>query len=469
MAIDSQDKALGRFDNSVIPGPKGLPVLGSAIAMRRDLLSFMHRGLLEYGDVVRASAGSGRFRVDVFGVFHPDGVQQVLASNADNYSKGDDVYGELRNLLGNGLLTSEGDTWKRQKRMVQPLFTHKRVAAYVPMMADEANQLIARWRPAVLAGQSVDLHGEMTRITLRVVGRAVFGTEVEHMLPVFKDTVPYLSRWAFERGILPVTVPEDWPIPSNRKARRYKDTIYATVTDLITQRRAAGDGGEDLINLLIRAQDPEHGEDVLSDEEVRDQALVFLMAGHETTATSLTFALHLLGHHPEAQRRVREEVAEVLGDREPTLEDVKALAYTTMAVKEAMRLYPAAHNIPRSARHEDEISGYRIAAGSPVVVSPWVTHRHPRFWDSPEAFKPERFLPAAEAARHRYAYFPFGGGPRACIGSYFSMLEAVIVTALTVRAYDITTQPGRVPLFTGITLRPERAMPAQLSPRRTAA
>src|SRR6266571_1210926 len=216
MAIQSQDPEVRTQAGKTAPGPKGLPLLGNAIEMRRDLLGFMHRGMLRYGDVVKATAGFGKLRVEAYGVFHPDGAQQVLAGNADNYGKTDDVYEEVRILLGNGLLTSEGDVWKRQKRLVQPLFTHKTVGAYVPMMADEADGVIARWRAAAEAEEGVDLHSEMTRTTLRVVGRAVFGTDVDHMIPVFKDSVPYLSRRAFERGIFPIKVPADWPTPGNK-------------------------------------------------------------------------------------------------------------------------------------------------------------------------------------------------------------------------------------------------------------
>ncbi len=219
-----------------------------------------------------------------------------------------------------------------------------------------------------------------------------------------------------------------------------------------------------MLDLLLRATDPEGGEG-LDNSEVRDQVLVFLLAGHETTATSLTFTFHLLGHHPEVQDRVFDEVTQVLGDRPPALEDIRALSYTTMAIKEAMRLYPAAYAMGRMATRDDTFEGYAIPAGSPAVVSPWATHRHPRFWDEPERFDPSRFTPERERARHRYAYFPFGGGPRACIGQYFSMLEAVIVTAMLVRAFRLKTQERRVPLFTGITLRPSGAMPCELERR----
>src|SRR5882724_8585670 len=332
MAVQSDDQAVSKQVGAVAPGPKGLPLIGSAIPLLRDILGFMHRGMLEYGDVVHMTAGPPPVRFHGYGIFHPDGVQHVLAGNADGYYKGDQVYVELIDVLGNGLFTSEGEVWRRQKRLVQPLFTHKRVAAYVPMMVEEADGGVARWRAAAERGESVDLHSEMTRVTLRVVGRAVFGVDVDHMLPVFKDAVPHLSRRAFERSVLPVRIPPGWSTPGNRRAARDKAAIDGVVDDLIASRRRNPTEGEDLLNLLLRAQDPDGGEG-LSDDEVRDQALIFLMAGHETTATSLTFTFHLLGHHPDVQRRVHEEVDAVLDGPPLTLEGVKALAYTTMTVK----------------------------------------------------------------------------------------------------------------------------------------
>jgi cytochrome P450 len=276
--------------------------------------------------------------------------------------------------------------------------------------------------------------------------------------------VPFLSRRAFVRSITPVKIPQHWPTPGNRKGARAQAEVYGVVDELIARRRAHPTGREDLLSLLLEAQDPEGGV-ALDDGEVRDQALIFLLAGHETTATSMTFALHLLGLHPGVQGRCQEEADAVLADRPPVLEDVGNLRYTTMSVKEAMRLYPAAYAMPRLTEVDDEINGYAIPAGSVAVVSPWLTHRHPAFWDDPARFDPERFTPEREKARHRYAYFPFGGGPRACIGQYFSMLEAVIVTAMLVRAYRFTSPPGPVPLLPGITLRPRRAMPCRIEPR----
>ena len=459
MAVESQHQT----GSSEAPGPRGLPLLGS-LGLRRDVLGTLHRAMLEYGDVVRFIVGPpGRLRVQLLGLFHPEAIQHVLAGASGEYLKDTPVYREIRTTLGNGLLTSEGEVWRRQKRLIQPLFTHRRVASHVPLMADEADRVVEQWRPSARGDGTVDLHADMTRVTLNVVGQALFGGDVDHMVPVLRDVFPFLSERVIKRGV-PRPIPATWPTPGNRRAKRARRALYG-LDDLIARRRRAPGGGQDLLGLLLDAQDPEGGTG-LSDEEVRDQALIFLLAGHETTATSLTFALHLLGRHPEVRRRLHEEVDEVLGERMPTLEDVRALGYTTMVVKEAMRLYPAAYAIGRLAPPEgDTIDGYEVPRGSVVLVSPWVTHRHPAFWDEPERFEPERFTPEREAARHRYAYFPFAGGPRACIGSYFSMLEAVVVVALLMRSYDLTTPPEPIPLFTGITLRPRSAVPARITPR----
>lgn len=446
------------------PGPRGLPLVGSAIDLLRNFLDTTLDGRREFGDVVRYVAGPpGPMRVVAYGIAHPDGIQHVLASGAGNYSKQDAAYNELRALVGNGLLTSEGETWRRQKRLVQPLFTHSRVAGYVEMMSEESAGLIERWNEMRKQDGTVDLHTEMTRFSLRVVSRALFGADVDRIIPVLRDNVPYLSRKAFTRSLSPVHIPHHWPTPGNRHVDRAANEIYDVVDRLIADRRAAPSGPEDLLSLLLNAQDPEGGQG-LSDAEVRDQALIFLLAGHETTATSLTFTLHLLGLHPEIQQKVRDEAIAVLGDRLPEHADTSRLTYSTMAIKEAMRLYPAVYVIPRLVVNDDVVGGYRLPAGSVAALSAWVTHRHPDFWDDPERFDPERFTPDKEKVRHRYAYFPFGGGPRACIGQYFSMLESIVMTPVLVRAFQFTSPPGDVKLFNGITLRPHQAMPCRIDP-----
>ncbi|MGH9129907.1 MAG: cytochrome P450 [Acidimicrobiales bacterium] len=456
------ERGTGAATEARIPGPKGSLLLGSLFDLRRDILGFMRHSMLEYGDVVRARVGPPSARSMVTFVYHPDGVAQVLAGTDDNYYKGTKVYDEISDLLGKGLLTSDGEDWRRQRRLVAPLFNRKTVSTYVPMIADEATRLVGRWAGG--AGSTVDLHGEMTAITLRVIGRAVFGTEVDHMVPTLRDSVPYLSSRALRRGLAPVVLPPSWPTPENRVAARHQGAIFGLVDDLIASRRKHPTEGHDLVNLLIDAQDPEGGLG-LSDVEVRDQALIFLLAGHETTATALTFALHLLGHHLDIQAQVAEESAALMGAGAPTLEVVNRLTFTTMVVKEAMRLYPSAAATSRMNRRSDTIGGYAIGPCSTIVVSPWATHRHPGWWHEPDRFDPERFAPGADVDRPRYAYFPFGGGPRACIGQYFSMVESVLVTAAIIGAFALRTDPEPVPLFTGITLRPARAMPASLTPR----
>jgi cytochrome P450 len=233
------------------------------------------------------------------------------------------------------------------------------------------------------------------------------------------------------------------------------------------RRMEASLGADDLIGRLLSARDPVTGQG-LSDAEVREQVLLFLLAGHETTATALTFTLHLLGHHPDAQQRVRDEVQQVLGGRIPTAEDAAQLTYTTRVIKEAMRLYPPAWSIARRTGHDLTIGGYQLPAASAVILSAWAIHRHPQHWDRPAIFDPDRFTPEREAARHRYAYLPFGAGPRACIGSSFALLEAVLATAIIIGAYQLQTPPDPIPLAAGITLRPATTVPCTLRPIPTA-
>jgi cytochrome P450 len=263
----------------------------------------------------------------------------------------------------------------------------------------------------------------------------------------------------------PLAPPASWPTPDNRGAARARRAVYAVVDELIAHRQEAGADGADLLSRLLRARDPDTGE-AMDVQQVRDEALIFLLAGHETTSTALTFTLHLLGRHPSEQQLVHDELDGVLDGRAATLDDVPALERTAMAIKEAMRLYPPAYALGRLSVTENEIGGYLIPAGSYVVVSQFATHRHPHFWENAEAFEPARFTAEHEAARHPYAYFPFGGGPRACIGSNFAMLEAVIATAALLQRFHIRSELKAVPLDTeGITLRPCGAVPIRPAAR----
>jgi cytochrome P450 len=280
-----------------------------------------------------------------------------------------------------------------------------------------------------------------------------------------RSAFPAVTRWAVRRAMSPVSVPAWWPTPANLRAARARRELYAVVDGLIARRRAAGAGGDDLLSRLLSARDPDTGA-AMDKQQVRDEALTFLLAGHETTSIALTFTLDLLGRHPDGQGRVRDEVDRVLGGRSPAVDDLPALECAAMAIKEAMRLYPPAPAWGRRAEAEDEIGGYRIPSGAWVVVSPWATHRHPAFWEDPEAFDPTRFAAEAEAARHRYSYFPFGAGACACMGSHFALMEAVIALAVLLQRFRLRADARPAPLdTTGITLRPGRPVPIALAPR----
>jgi cytochrome P450 len=446
---------------AVAPKVPGAPVLGSALELRRDLLGASERAARRYGDVVRFVAGPPGLRIELYLLAHPDGARQVLASGMANYRKDNAFYAEVRSAFGDGLLTSQDEEWQRQKRFLQPLFTPRRVAGYAAAMAGIAQDFADEFR-ARPAGV-VDLHAEMTRLTLEMVGRVLFGNDAGQALPIVRETMEPLGAAVRRRGIAPIVPPLTWPTPVNRRFIASRRAIRAAGDEIIARRRAhPKTGAEDLLGLLLAARD---GGEALSDDEVRDQVMIFMLAGHETTATALTFALHLLGRYPGVQRKVRAEVDEIVGDRTPTAADALALTYTTMVLKETMRLYPSAPFLGRRAVADDEIRGYRIPAGADVMLSPWVIHRHPEFWPEPARFVPERFTAEAEKSRHRYAWCPFGGGPHACIGQHFSMLESVLTLAALVRAVEFTAPPDDPPYEHHITLRPTRGVPSRVAPR----
>jgi cytochrome P450 len=445
--------------HAAVPGLRGSRLFGLTFELRSDQLGTFERTMLAHRYIGRIVAGVPGRRLPLYLVSHPDGVQQVLASEAQGYPKNTPFYEEISAYLGDGLLTSGGERWRQQRRTLAPLFTPRRMAMYVPAMADESERLTRRWT----ASGAVDLHEEMTEYTLRVVARILFGTSVDDAIPAIRTMFPALSEHIRRRGLTPFRLPRDFPTAGQRRAAAAQRAMYQVVDGIVADRRRTP-AGDDLLALLLAARDPETG-DALSDQDVRDQVLIFLLAGHETTSTTLTFACHLLGHHPEVQERARREVDEVVGDRLPQADDVARLSYTAMVVKEAMRLYPPAYAFGRGTPTGDTIGGYDVPPGSVVLVSPWATHRHPDFWTEPYRFDPDRFEPSVAAGRHRYAYFPFAGGPRNCIGNHFAMTEAVVALAAILRAGTLHTADKPVPLTTGITLRPTGAVPCRFDPR----
>lgn len=440
-------------DRTGIPRLEGVPLLGSLADLKSDALGTYQRARELHGDVVRITAGPPGLRTELHCVFSAEGAQQVLATQAANFRKDNALYQEVRDALGNGLLTSQDEDYLRQRRLVQPLFTKRRVDGYADAVATETASTLAAWEAA--PDGVVDVADEMMTLALRAVARILFGTDVDATADVVDRSFPVITAYVMRRGYSPVNIPRDWPTPGNKRAAAAMDELYAVCDGIIAERRstAAGTGAtdEDLLSLLAAASSVDDGE--FDATELREQVLIFLLAGHETTATSLAFSLHLLARHPELQDRARAEITAVLGDRTPEAADLDRLPYLTQVLKEALRLYPAAPVLGRRSVAAAEVDGHTIPAGADVIVAPWVTHRHPGYWPDPERFDPDRFTPEAEAARPRYAWLPFGGGPRACIGQHFSMLESVIALAMLLRAYEFEAVDTEVSVTAGITLR----------------
>ncbi|WP_326686067.1 MULTISPECIES: cytochrome P450 [unclassified Streptomyces] len=444
-----------------IPTVDGSRLTGSMNALRRDPLGTYLRARRDHGDVVRFAAGPPGLRQEIFAVFSAEGAQQLLARSV-GFRKEDSFYDEIRTLFGNGLLTSQDDDYLRQRRFIQPLFTRRKVNLYAATMCEEVLRMLARWRDPDHGRSTIDIAHEMTRLTQRITMRVLFGGASKEAGEVVDRCFPILGTYMLKRAFAPLSIPRSWPTPANRRAMSARRELYG-VCDRIIRERGAMDSDNDLLGLLLNADDATG--DRFSSEEVRDQVLVFFLAGHETTATAMKFALHLLARSPEVQARARDEVDRVLGSRPPAVEDFDRLEYVQMVLKEAMRLYPSAPGITRRATAETEVSGYLIPAGATVFLSPWVTHRHPAYWKDPGVFAPERFLPEEEAERPRYAWFPFGGGPRACIGQYFGMLESVLAVAAALQKFELEAVDTEVRLVQKMLLQTEGPVRCRVTPR----
>ena len=445
------------MNREIAPGPSGVPLLGNLPAFWLGERIPLHaKHLLAHGDLVRYRFGP----VTAHMVLHPDDVKHVLQENNANYVKGRGIR-RLRLLLGDGLLSSEGDLWRRQRRLAQPAFHPKRVAQLVGTMVTSTETMLAEWAPRIGTNGTLDVASEMMRLTLDIVARTLFGADMKGEASRVYEAVTTSLDFTTRRLMNPIPIPLRLPLPANKRFLAAKKTLDDLVFSIIDARRKLDDRGGDLLAMLMDARDEDTGE-AMSDRQLRDEVMTIFLAGHETTANALTWTWMLLSREPVVWRKLRAEVAQVLGDRAVTSEDLPKLRYTRAVFEEAMRLYPPAWMFGRRALGDDVIRGYRIPAGSLIFLSPFFTHRDPRFWTNPEGFDPERFAPEAASQRHKYAYFPFGGGPRICIGNGFAISEAQAILATVTQRCRVEVLSRDVPLEPTVTLRPKGAVRAAL-------
>ena len=442
------------------PGPK-LPVLGALVGPGRDPLKLLSRFAREYGDITFFRLGTER----CYFINHPRDIRDVFVTNQQNFTKSRGLE-RAKKLLGNGLLTAEGATHLRHRRLLQPAFHRDRIAGYAQVMIDHAVRTRERWRD----GETLDVAKEMMRLTLSIAGKTLFDTDVESSADEVGVAVTEVLE-SFWLNLLPgADYLERLPIPKLRRAHAARRRLDALIYQMIATRRASGVDHGDLLSMLIAASDQPGASTVaptaamvdkpgLSDEEIRDEAMTILLAGHETTANALTWTLYLLSQNPDAEARLQEELRHVLGDRTPAPRDYPNLTYTKRVVSESMRLFPPAWIIGRRAINEYAIGEYRLPARSIVFMSPFVMHRDRRFYEHPERFDPDRWTPSFEAALPKFAYFPFGGGARQCIGEQFAWMEAVLVLATLMQDRRLALDPSqRIVLQPLVTLRSKYGM-----------
>ena len=431
------------------PGPRGHWLKGNLAEFARDRLGFLTRIAREYGDVVAI-----RFLHKKILVFnHPDLVEEILVARNKSFIK----HFALRfakPTLGEGLLTSEGDFWRRQRRLSQPAFHREKVAGHAAVMVDYTERMLRGWSD----GQALDVQEAMMRLTLEIVAKCLFDADVSGDSADASEAMEMLLHSFTARVNSMIRLPMFIPTPNNIAFRKAKGRLDRIVYGIIAARRASPETETrgDLLSMLLEATDPvEEGGAGMTDLQLRDEAMTLFMAGHETTANTLAWIWFLLSTHPEVEAKLHAELDEVLADRPPSFDDLPRLNYTEKVVTETLRLYPTVWLVGREAIEPTEIGGHPVPVGTTVYMSQWVIHRDPRFFEDPLAYRPERWADGLAKKIHRYAYFPFGGGPRICIGNSFAMMEAILLLATIARRFRVKlTHPAQVVPLPTMTLRP---------------
>jgi cytochrome P450 len=429
------------------PGPRGRFLIGSLIEISRDWLGFYKNCADEYGDVVRVHLA----HVPVYLVVHPRDIETVLVTNAARFTKSED-YRALARVLGRGLLTSEGDFWKRQRSLIQPAFHRQSILAYAAVMTRAAGRMLDAWKEK----SERNIHEDLMRVTLEIVGQCLYGAEVTDDAERVGHAMEVVTGRFIINASLAMLFRFDIPVRFAFREWRAIRELNGIIGSIIRERRSSGQPREDLLDMLLRARDADGNP--MSDVQLRDEVMTLFLAGHETTAIALSWACYLIAQNPDIEAKVAEELQAVLGGRVPTPEDLPRLRYTEMVLKETMRLYPAVWGIGRRALEDCELGGYRVPAGSNVFILQWRTQRDPRFFPDPDRFDPERWRddPVRSGKIPRFAYFPFGGGPRVCVGASFAMMEATLLLAMIQQRFHLEIVAGHpIEIFASVTLRPK--------------
>jgi cytochrome P450 len=439
------------------PGPKPILPAMNFLALRRDRIGFLTQLAEQYGDLAHFNLGP----YAVYLVSDPDHIRDILITHNRQFMKGEGLQ-RAKRLLGEGLLTSEGEFHLRQRRLAQPAFHRQRIAGYAEAMVDHAARMRAEWRP----GETRDVAREMMRLTLAIAGKTLFGADVTGEADEIGRSLDTAMQ-SFNRLTLPFSnLIERLPLPSVRRFREARERLDATIYRIINERRASGRDHGDLLSMLIAARDDEGDGTGMTDEQLRDEAMTIFLAGHETTANALTWTWYLLSQHPAEEAKLHAELDAVLEGRAPSAADFPRLNYAERVLAESMRLYPPAWLIGRRALADYSLGGYTIPAGSIVLMSQYVMHHKAAYFPDPFRFDPERWTPEARESRPQFSYFPFGGGPRLCIGEHFAWMEGVLVLATLAQQWRMRLAPGhRVEMQPLVTLRPRHGMRMTLETR----
>lgn len=443
-----------------LPGPSVAGSLRGLAGVRRDALGWVRGQRRLYGDVFAVRLPPKLPGVPSMVVYacEPQAAHDIL-TDTRRFVKRSPVYDEIAAAIGDGLLTSEGERWRSQRRTLQPLFTRKRIEDYTDAFLAATDAVSDGWK----GRDRIELVEEMEKVTLGSVSRALFGTDATAEVAPIVSATDVLSRDTVARGLSPIRPPRWVPTPANRRFRRLEADLRARTERVVSEAASRAGARDDLVARLLETRDPGTGSQ-LDRREILEQALVFLLAGYDTTSTALAFTLHELGARPDLQAAVRAEIVEVVTDRTPTAKDAEQLDLTRRCLLEALRLHPPAYITSRAAATDATVAGYRVPAGAVVTVVFAELHRSEAHWPDPDRFDPDRFLPGAVKARDRYAYLPFGGGPRSCIGDHFAMLEATLALAVLLRRWQVSTSGGAIPMRYGITQRSAAPVRARLTP-----